>query len=135
MKSVPCPTKIGFDQNCKSNFNIQRPTRLGVVHIKTDSQVAYNIQLGRSLTAWKGNEIYIPMELVPCPNSSEINRDRSKNWTSRICLGPLPFLAFGPCIMSSPSGLHLGAYLHIPRTFIISSHYTIRVWVLHRLIC
>jgi hypothetical protein len=73
---VPRPTKIGFDQNCRNNFNIQSATRPRVVHIKTDAQVAYDMQLGRSWTPWKGKEISISMELVPCPNSFRINRDR-----------------------------------------------------------
>jgi hypothetical protein len=62
------PTKIGLDQNCRNNFNMQSPTHSGVVHIKTDVQLAYDIQLGRSWTPWKGNEISFPMELVPCLN-------------------------------------------------------------------
>jgi hypothetical protein len=73
MASVPGPTKIGFDQNCQNNFNIQSLTRLGAMHIKMGAQVAYDIQLGRSWTPWKGKEINFPMELVPCPNSSKIN--------------------------------------------------------------
>jgi hypothetical protein len=90
MAPVPCPIKIGFDQNCRKSFNIQNPTHLGVVHIKTDAQVAYDIQLGRSWTPWKGKEITFPMELVPCPYSSGINGGRQNNWTSRICLGAAP---------------------------------------------
>jgi hypothetical protein len=43
MPPVQGPTKIGFDQNCWNNYNIQSPTRPGVVHIKTDDQVAYDI--------------------------------------------------------------------------------------------
>jgi hypothetical protein len=75
------------------------------------------------------------MELVPCLNLSGISRDHRNNWTSRICLGVvLLFLAFGSCIMSSSLGLHPGGYLHVPRTFIISSLHTIIVWVLLRLI-
>jgi hypothetical protein len=75
IEPVPCQKKIGFDQNCQNTFNIQSRTRLGVVHIKTDAQVADNIQLGRSWTQWKdkGKEIMFPMELVPCQNSSGIN--------------------------------------------------------------
>jgi hypothetical protein len=30
-------TKIGLDQNCQNNFNIESPTHPGVVHIKTDA--------------------------------------------------------------------------------------------------
>jgi hypothetical protein len=48
--------------------------------------VAYDIQLGCSWTPWNAKEITLPMELVPCPNSSRINRNRRNNWTSRICL-------------------------------------------------
>jgi hypothetical protein len=49
------------------------------------------------------------MELVPYLNLSGINRDYRNNWTSRICLGVvLLFLAFGPCIVSHPLGLHPG---------------------------
>jgi hypothetical protein len=58
MDPVPHPKKIGFDQNCQNTFNIQSRTRLGSGDIKTDAQVAYDIQLGRSWT-WKdkGKEI------------------------------------------------------------------------------
>jgi hypothetical protein len=48
MEPVPSPNQIVFGQNCKNSLNIQSPTRLGAVHIKTDAQVAYDIQLGRS---------------------------------------------------------------------------------------
>jgi hypothetical protein len=138
MGPVPSPNNIGFDQNCQNSFNIQSPTSLGTVHIKTDAQVTYDIQLGHSWTHWKdrGKEIMFPRKLVPCLNSSRINRNHQNNWTSRIYLGAmLPFLAFGPCIMSSPLGLHPGGYLQVPRPFIISSGCTIRVWVSLRLIC
>jgi hypothetical protein len=37
MASVPGPTKMRFNQNCRSKFNIQSPTRSGAVHIKTDA--------------------------------------------------------------------------------------------------
>jgi hypothetical protein len=57
MESVTGPNKIEFVQNFGSKFNIQSPTRLGVVHIKTDAQVAYDIQLGCSWTPWKGKEV------------------------------------------------------------------------------
>jgi hypothetical protein len=70
MALVPSPTKIRLDQNFRNNFNIQSPTRPGAVHIKTDAQVAYDIQLGRSWTPWKGKKITFPMELVPHPKSS-----------------------------------------------------------------
>jgi hypothetical protein len=61
---VPGPTKIGLEQNCQNNFNIKSPTPPGAIHIKTDVQVAYDIQLGRSWSPWKGKEIRFPMELV-----------------------------------------------------------------------
>jgi hypothetical protein len=48
MAPVPGPTKIGLDQNCQNNFDIHSPTRIGAVHIKTDAQVVYDIQLGLS---------------------------------------------------------------------------------------
>jgi hypothetical protein len=48
MEPVPSPNQIVFGQNCQNSLNIQSPTRLGAVHIKTDAQVAYDIQLGRS---------------------------------------------------------------------------------------
>ncbi len=111
MGPVPSPNNIGFDQNCQNSFNIQSPTRLVAVHIKTDAQVTYDIQLGHSWTHWKdkGMEIMFPMELVACRNSSRINRNRQNNWTSRIYLGAtVPFLAFGPCMVSSPLLLHPG---------------------------
>jgi hypothetical protein len=50
MELVLGPTKIRFDQNFWNNVNIQSPTCPGDVHIKTDSYVAYDIQLGRSWT-------------------------------------------------------------------------------------
>jgi hypothetical protein len=50
MEAVRGPTKVRFDQNCQNNVNIQSPTCLGVVHIKTDAQVAYDFQLGHSWT-------------------------------------------------------------------------------------
>jgi hypothetical protein len=101
------PNNIGFNQNCLNKCNIHSPTRLGAVYITTDAQDAYDIQLGYSWTPWKGKETTFTMELVPYPNSSEINRDCQKNWTSRICLGVTPsFLTFGPHIMSIPLGLH-----------------------------
>jgi hypothetical protein len=42
------PDKIEFDHNCRNNFNIQSSTHPGVIHNKTDAQVAYDIQLRRS---------------------------------------------------------------------------------------
>jgi hypothetical protein len=103
---VPCRTKIILDQNRWNNFNIQSPTHLGAIHIKTYAQVAYDIQLGHSWTPWKGKEIGFPMELVPCLKSSGINRNSRNNLMSRIYLGATPpFLAFGSCIVSSPLGL------------------------------
>jgi hypothetical protein len=78
MALVPSPTKIRFDQNFQNKFNIQSPSHLGAVHIKSDAQVAYDIKLGRSWTPWKGKEITFPMELIPCPNSSVINRNHQK---------------------------------------------------------
>jgi hypothetical protein len=138
MGPVPSQNNIGFDKNCQNRFNIQSPTRLGVVRIKTDAQVTKDIQLGRSWTHWKdkGKEITFPMEIVPCQNSSGISWNRRNNWMSRIYLGATPpFLACRLCIMSSPPGLHLGGYLQVPRPFIISSSCTIRVWVSLRLIC
>jgi hypothetical protein len=48
MELVPSPTRIGFDKNCQNNVNIQSPTHSEVVHIKTDVQIAYDIQLGCS---------------------------------------------------------------------------------------
>jgi hypothetical protein len=137
MEPVPSPNKIIFNKNCQNSFNIQSPTHLGVVHITTDAQVTYDIQLGHTWTHWKdkGREITFPMELVPCNNSSGTNRNRQNNWMSKIYLGATPpFLACGLCIMSSPPGLHLGGYLQVPRPFIISIGCTIRVWVLLRLI-
>jgi hypothetical protein len=48
MTSVPGPTKIRFDQNFWNNVNTYSLSRPGVVHIKTDAQIAYDIQSGRS---------------------------------------------------------------------------------------
>jgi hypothetical protein len=48
MEPVPSPNQIGFGQNCQNNLNIESPTRLGAVHIKTDARVAYDIQLRHS---------------------------------------------------------------------------------------
>jgi hypothetical protein len=79
MALVPGPTKIRFDQNCQNNFNIQSPSCSRVVYIKIDAQIAYDMQLGHSWTPWKFKEIASPMELVPCPNSSGINRKHQKN--------------------------------------------------------
>jgi hypothetical protein len=106
MALVPGPTRIGFKQKCRNNFNIQSPTCPGAVHIKTNVQAAYNTQLGSSWTPWKGKEIAFLMELVPYPNSTVIHGNHQNNWAFRICLGVVPsFLAFGPCIVSSPLGL------------------------------
>jgi hypothetical protein len=105
----PMAYRIELDQNCRNNLNIQSPTRPGAVHIKTDAQVSYNIQLGHSWTPWKGKKINFPMELVPCLKSSRINGNHQNNLTSIICLSAAPpFMAFGPCIVSSPLGLHPG---------------------------
>jgi hypothetical protein len=76
---VPGPTKIGLNLNCRNNFNIQSPTHPGAIHIKTDAQAAYDIELGYSWTPWKGKEITFPMKLVPYLNSSEINLDHRNN--------------------------------------------------------
>jgi hypothetical protein len=73
MALVPGLTKIGFEQNGQNNVNIQSPTCPGAIHIKTNAQVAYDIQLGHFWTPWKGKEISFTVELVQCPNSSEIN--------------------------------------------------------------
>jgi hypothetical protein len=116
MRLVPSPNNIGFDQNCQNSFNIQSRTRLGSVHIKTDAQVAYDIQLGRSWTPWKdkGKEIMFPVEIVPCRNSSGTNGNHQNKWMSRIYLGAmLPFLASGPCIVASPLGLRPGGVLAV----------------------
>jgi hypothetical protein len=48
MALVLGPTRIRLDHNCRNNFNIQSQTHPGAVYIKTDAQVAYDIQLGRS---------------------------------------------------------------------------------------
>jgi hypothetical protein len=53
MTPIIGPTKIGFVQNCQNNFNIHSSTHQGVVDIKTDAQVVYDIQLERSWTPWK----------------------------------------------------------------------------------
>jgi hypothetical protein len=79
MALVPGPTNIGYDQNCGNNFNIQSPTCPGAIHIKTDAEVTYDIQLGHSWIHWKGKEINFPMELVPYPNLFRINRDHRNN--------------------------------------------------------
>jgi hypothetical protein len=65
MELVPGLIEIGFYQNCQNNFNIQSPTHPGAVHIKTDTQVAYDIKLGHSSMPWKVKEISFPIELVP----------------------------------------------------------------------
>jgi hypothetical protein len=80
MALVRSLTKIGFNQNCQNKVNIQSPTNPGALHIKTDGQVAYDIQLGRSWTPWKGKEVTFPMELAPCPNSS------GRNWSQESVL-------------------------------------------------
>jgi hypothetical protein len=109
MTPFPGPNKIVHDKKCRNNFNIQSPTCLGVVYIKTYAQVAYNIQLRHSYTPWKVKETTFEIEVVPCPNSSGINGNRRNNWTSRICLSDaLPFLAFVSCIVSRLLGLRLG---------------------------
>jgi hypothetical protein len=64
MELVPSRTKIILDKNLQIKFNFHSPTHSGVVHIKTDAQVAYDIQLWSCWTRWKGKEIYFPMELV-----------------------------------------------------------------------
>jgi hypothetical protein len=76
---VPHRIKIGFDQNCQNNFNIQSPIHSGAVHIKTDAQVTYYIQLEHSWPPWKVKEISFLMELVPYPNSSGINGEHRNN--------------------------------------------------------
>jgi hypothetical protein len=53
MAPIIDPTKIGFAQNYQNNFNIHSSTHQGVVDIKTDAQVVYDIQLERSWTPWK----------------------------------------------------------------------------------
>jgi hypothetical protein len=75
MALVPGPTKIGLDQNYQNNFDIQSPTHPGAIHIKTDAQAAYDIQLGHSWTPWKGKEITFAMKLVPYLKSSRINEN------------------------------------------------------------
>jgi hypothetical protein len=117
MGPVPSPNKIGFDQNCQNSFNIQSPTRLGAVHIKTDDQVTFDIQLEHSWTHWKdkGKEITFPMEIVPSHNSSGTNGNRQNNWMSKIYHGAtLSFLAFGLCIVSSALGLCPGGTCRSP---------------------
>jgi hypothetical protein len=71
---VPRPTDIGFDQNYWIYCTIQSLTHRGVVYIKTDAQVAYDIQLRCSWTPWKDKETAFPMQLFPCQNVSWINR-------------------------------------------------------------
>jgi hypothetical protein len=101
------------------HIKIQSPTHLGVVHIKIDSQVAYDMQL----------------DLVPCPNSSEINGNHRNNLTSKIYPSVAPlFLAFGLCIMSSPLGLHPGDTC--TSLFLLYSVAAIEIsQVFHRLVC
>jgi hypothetical protein len=47
-----------------SEFNSSPIQNLGEVDLKTDAQVAYDIQSVHSWTRWKDKEIIIPMELV-----------------------------------------------------------------------
>jgi hypothetical protein len=48
MELVLGRNKMGLHHNYRNNFNIQSPTHLGAIHIKTDAQVTYNVQLGHS---------------------------------------------------------------------------------------
>jgi hypothetical protein len=75
VKPVLGPNNTGSVHNCRNNFNIYSLNHLGVVHIKTDTQVTYNIQLGSSWTPWKVKKINVPMKLAPCPNAFGINRN------------------------------------------------------------
>jgi hypothetical protein len=49
-----------------SEFNSSPIWNLGEVDLKTDAQVAYDIQSGRSWTRWKEKKIIFPMGLVSC---------------------------------------------------------------------
>jgi hypothetical protein len=112
--------KLMYRMHTKSDLNVlHMQINLGVVHIKIDSQVAYDMQL----------------DLVPCPNSSEINGNHRNNLTSKIYPSVAPlFLAFGLCIMSSPSGLHPGDTC--TSLFLLYSVAAIEIsQVFHRLVC
>jgi hypothetical protein len=50
-----------------SNYSSGPTQNLGAIHFKTDAQVAYDIQLGRSWTLWKDKKHIFPMELVTYP--------------------------------------------------------------------
>jgi hypothetical protein len=80
MWTRPSSTRIGLQShpNCQnyigesthksnSEFSSSPVRNPGADHMKTDVQVAYDIQSGRSLTLWKDKEIIFPMGLVSYP--------------------------------------------------------------------
>jgi hypothetical protein len=58
-----------------SEFNLSPIWNLGEVDLKTDVQVAYDIQLGRSWTCLKDKEIIFPMGLVSYTTKIWVNQN------------------------------------------------------------
>jgi hypothetical protein len=69
MASSPANNEISRYGKSKSNSNSSSgPTpNLGAIHLKTNVQVAYDIQLGCSWSLWKDKELMFPMGLVSYP--------------------------------------------------------------------
>jgi hypothetical protein len=75
-----------------------------------DAQVAYGVGFGRSLYGWKDNFEELPMAPVSGPNSSRIDENCLKKFTSRICYGAAtPFFGLLGSVSSlSPLGARPG---------------------------
>jgi hypothetical protein len=80
---------------------------------KNDAQVIYEVGFGRSLYGWKQNFITLPMELVWGPNSSRVNKNHQKKWTSRISQGTTP-IHFG-LLAQQEAHVGLGYYSRVWR--------------------
>ena len=81
LQTCPNCRIYGEESADKSNSeSILSPVRNpGAARIKTDAQVAYGVQFGRSWTHWKAKEIIFPMGPVPNPNSFGVDGNHRNN--------------------------------------------------------
>jgi hypothetical protein len=64
-----------LESKSSSQFSSSLTQNLGIVHLKPDVHIAYDIQFGCSWNHWKYKEIIFPMGPVLDQNSFGINRN------------------------------------------------------------
>jgi hypothetical protein len=68
-----CNREKNQDKKFESKSSSSPIWNLGAIHLKTNAQVAYNIQSYRFWTRWKYKGIIFPMGLVSYPNKVRVN--------------------------------------------------------------